>query len=692
MTRPARFPCVAGSLATAAALLLAACGGGASDAPPVGATPLAKEALVATDAAGLTEHFRARLAAVRSTVADGGVRWAFVPTLVAGGPGGVPVGTVSPVAQATTDVDAGTASPVMQEAGVDEDDVVKDDAGAVYALTPPDPAGMAVQSVVIHGAVTGGAAQAPLAVVPLDRSVRYTGLVLDAPRRRLVAVGVADPGPWMPQPVDPIAAVTVPPDRARPSVETSSLAFVDVSVPASPVRVATLSLDGTIQVTRASGGRMWLVVRNQPRFDGFDWSATPAADAANAGWLARFSATDVLPTWRVDGQPQGPLVTGDACHVQPSSPGGVAAMTTVLSIDLAAPTDPPRSRCVAAPVDVVYMTQGALYLGTLRYPEQPAREPGAAVPTFVPARPATDVHKFVLDAGTAVYRGSGSAPGRLSWGSDTARFMLSASGTDLRVVTQLDPGTDTGPARLSVLRDDGAGALRTLSTLPNAQRPEPIGKTGEQVHAVRFVGDRAYVVTFRRTDPVYAIDLADPADPRLLGALEVPGFSDRLVPLTPELLLGVGHATQAFNGVDLPSGVLVSLLDVRDPVRPREIARRVVGGAGSLSASDFSPHGVAVRRVGERFRIGLPVTVQGQDPAVPDTGTRSSPVHSRLAALRFEIDPAAPALAERAPVIAPDLRTESGWRSGTGMPFDRALHVGDETWLWYDGRFTAAAW
>jgi hypothetical protein len=156
--------------------------------------------------------------------------------------------------------------------------------------------------------------------------------------------------------------------------------------------------------------------------------------------------------------------------------------------------------------------------------------------------------------------------------------------------------------------------LRTVSSLPNERRTAPIGKAGEQVHAVRFVEDRAYVVTFRRTDPVYAIDLSDPTDPRLLGALEVPGFSDRLYPLGANLLLGVGHDSQSWNDIDYTTGVLVSLLDVRDPTRPRELARRVIGERGSMSASDFSPHGTAIERDGGRVRIALPVSVHAGAP------------------------------------------------------------------------------
>jgi hypothetical protein len=237
--------------------------------------------------------------------------------------------------------------------------------------------------------------------------------------------------------------------------------------------------------------------------------------------------------------------------------------------------------------------------------------------------PVIDVHRLGFAGGSVTYRGSGAVPGRLRGAADTARFMLSADGPRLRVVSQRDGAGSAGPAVLSVLADAGGGELKTIETLPNTHRPEPIGKPGERVHAVRFVGARADVVTFRNIDPVYTIDLADPADPKVLGALEVPGFSERLVPLTDTLLLGVGQDSVPWQGADLQTGVLVSLIDVADPARPVERARRTIGGRGSRSNSDLTPPGVTVVRAADgRFRVSLPVTVHDGDPwpwvALPD--------------------------------------------------------------------------
>ncbi len=84
----------------------------------------------------------------------------------------------------------------------------------------------------------------------------------------------------------------------------------------------------------------------------------------------------------------------------------------------------------------------------------------------------------------------------------------------------------------------------------------------ERIYAVRFMGDRGYVVTFRETDPLYSINLANPEQPEVTGELKIPGFSSYLHPLREHILLGVGRED---------SKVKISLFDVSNPSAPAEL-------------------------------------------------------------------------------------------------------------------------
>jgi hypothetical protein len=99
-------------------------------------------------------------------------------------------------------------------------------------------------------------------------------------------------------------------------------------------------------------------------------------------------------------------------------------------------------------------------------------------------------------------------------------------------------------------------------------RIDGLGK-GEQIKSVRYMGDTAYVVTFRQTDPFYVVDLADPTDPKVLGELKVPGFSSYLHPVGDHLVLGVGSDADADGRI---RGAKVSLYDTSDPLNPTELS------------------------------------------------------------------------------------------------------------------------
>jgi len=89
----------------------------------------------------------------------------------------------------------------------------------------------------------------------------------------------------------------------------------------------------------------------------------------------------------------------------------------------------------------------------------------------------------------------------------------------------------------------------------------------ERIYAVRFLGSKGYVVTFRETDPFYVLDLADPTDPQVKGELKIPGYSSYLHPITDNEILGIGKEG---------SKVKLSLFDVSDPQEPKEAAKYIL--------------------------------------------------------------------------------------------------------------------
>ena len=149
----------------------------------------------------------------------------------------------------------------------------------------------------------------------------------------------------------------------------------------------------------------------------------------------------------------------------------------------------------------------------------------------------------------------------------------------LRVVSTDAPAwfdsSDSTESSLTTLRP-GDGALNQIGRVGN------LGK-GQRVYAVRFVGPTAYVVTFKQVDPLYTVDLTDPTRPRVLGELEIPGYSAYLHPISADLLLGIG---QEVNDQGRPVGTQLSLFDVSDLRHPTRIAHATLGQGWSEAESD----------------------------------------------------------------------------------------------------------
>lgn len=101
----------------------------------------------------------------------------------------------------------------------------------------------------------------------------------------------------------------------------------------------------------------------------------------------------------------------------------------------------------------------------------------------------------------------------------------------------------------------------------------------ERIYSARFMGERAYLVTFRQVDPLFVIDLSDPSAPRVAGELKIPGFSDYLHPYDEDYIIGVGKEVEG----SVVQGVKLGLFDVSDPSNPREISKYEIGKRGTHS-------------------------------------------------------------------------------------------------------------
>lgn len=221
-------------------------------------------------------------------------------------------------------------------------------------------------------------------------------------------------------------------------------------------------------------------------------------------------------------------------------------ITLVTKVDL---TDSKahETTCIAASAPHVYMNTKAIYL------------------TGYAGNNTSAINKFSVNQGTTTspseptisYSGSANVDGHINW--NTQSFSLNEHKDVLRVVTSKWGENGTLKNMLHTLKEsDEKQELIKLATLPNAEQPQPIGKPNERIQGIRFLGDEGYVVTFLQTDPLYKIDLADPAQPKILGELEMTGFSTYLQRINDNYLLGVGYSANENGRI---TGVQTTVFD-----------------------------------------------------------------------------------------------------------------------------------
>jgi hypothetical protein len=159
------------------------------------------------------------------------------------------------------------------------------------------------------------------------------------------------------------------------------------------------------------------------------------------------------------------------------------------------------------------------------------------------------------------------------------QFAMDEHDGNLRVATTTgDPwaeGASESESHVVVLSET-EGGLAQVGTVSGLGR-------GESIYSVRFVGDVGYVVTFEQTDPLYTIDLSDPAAPRMVGELEMLGYSAYLHPIGDGRLIGVGQDATA-EGRTL--GTQVAMFDVSDPGAPTRVAQATLPNASSAAEGD----------------------------------------------------------------------------------------------------------
>ncbi len=419
----------------------------------------------------------------------------------------------------------------IQVQGVDEADIVKTDGKYLYTLS--------------RGSVLILSAEPPGRV--LSR-VEPGGTVeeLFVQGDRLVVLGqeYAIPEP-VPVPL-PLPGLAMVPPSAMPIVPPSygtSRAYVkvyDISRREAPRALQNVSADGSYFDSRLIGNHLYVVVNDPVRW---------------------FAGEVAMPRVSVNGATTA-VKAPEIGRVRPTE--SADRFTTFLSVDLSGGRELAREVLLTGEAQTLYVSADHIYVAhTESVPYLQEESWGT------PAE-RTLVHKIAIRDGEIRYASSGRVPGRL-----LNQFSLDQHNGTLRVATTTGEVWSGNSANHVYVLDEG---LAITGRLENLAR-------GERIYSARFLGERLYLVTFKKVDPLFVIDLKDPRAPRVLGELKIPGYSDYLHPYDENHIIGVGKETieSGTGNFAWYQGLKLALFDVSNVSNPREFAKVVVGDRGTDS-------------------------------------------------------------------------------------------------------------
>ncbi|WP_437733972.1 beta-propeller domain-containing protein [Sorangium sp. So ce1335] len=430
----------------------------------------------------------------------------------------------------------------------------------------------------------------------------------------------SDPG--APEDNPPPVGEPVPGDPAGPWVYAPLTKLTVLSLAGgAPSVVKELYFEGSYTSARRAGENVRTVLNggaHGPALAYWPESLVEYPETAEA-WAAAFEELRAENTAIIEAAPlstwlpyrfekEGETVTelGASCadFYVPGAGTTSYGLTQIEAIDLGDLDEAPASTSIIGATDTVYSSHDALYVAARGW-QEPA-SPGAPGEAFV-ISDVTHLHKFDLTADPSQprYVASGSVPGHI-----LNQFSLDEHNGKLRVATtamvQAEPRWTTSNS-VFVLEAQGAELARVGAVTDLAP--------GEQIRSARFFGDRGYVVTFLQVDPLFVLDLSDPAAPSVSGELKIPGFSEYLHPLGDGHLLAIGRDADEDGRV---TGLALQIFDVTNPSAPAQLHKETIEGPFASSQAEYNHK--AFTYYGEHSVLAFPlVSYDAETGAVAST-------------------------------------------------------------------------
>ncbi len=467
----------------------------------------------------------------------------------------------------------------VQVEGVDEGDTVKTDGTYIYLIkdqtvriVKATPASGMQELAMIDLAETG--------MSPTDLYIENNVLTVIGPH---YAYSIQQPMPMEKRMMAPDTMIYPGYSKAQTDVR-----LYDVTDHTNPKLKRKITFDGSSVSTRKIEDRLYLILQ-QPMMWAYPMPLT--RDAAS-----------VLPMFQDSAKGTAEMPVTDCAKVailpHPIAPQYI----TVATVPLTGSTKEVKREVVVGNAQTIYASLDNLYVATTEWKYH-------WDPVAPKSSENTHLYRFAFTDDGVDFAAKGSVPGHL-----LNQFSMDEHGQTFRVaVTEGQTWDEKNFSKnaLYVLNRD----MKITGTLTDLA-------PGEQIYSVRFMGNRAYIVTFKTVDPLFVIDTTDPRNPKVLGALKIPGYSNYLHPYDEKHIIGFGKDVDESidkDKVHTPGaiyytavqGMKIALFDVTDPANPKEKSKVIIGDRGTDSPLLYDHKALYFDK--ERNLFSFPITVYEKD-------------------------------------------------------------------------------
>src|SRR3989338_8502429 len=354
-------------------------------------------------------------------------------------------------------------------------------------------------------------------------------------------------------------------DVIMPGFSTTIAQLWDVSDRENPVLEKSAEFEGSYLTSRKIGSNAYFVINSNPYYY----------------WLYEETVNNkiTVPKYRELGAEE--LDSGKEIEFEPIAKCGeiayfepiqASAFITIASMNINDFDAEVKKQTIVGSGQNVYASLDALYLAEVNY------NYGFAIPfigdVMPPENPEeTIIHKFALKDGDASYSGFMEAPGHI-----LNQFSMDEFNGYFRIATTKGEVWGSGASKstnnIYVFNSDLNMAVKLEELAP-----------GEKIYSARFMGEKAYLVTFKKVDPLFVIDLSNPEAPAVLGKLKITGYSDYLHPIDETHIIGLGKEALEADEGDFAwyQGIKIAIFDVSDVENPKEMHKTVIGDRGTDS-------------------------------------------------------------------------------------------------------------